>query len=194
MPKLEKPLEKWIVPFLTKSDALLKEKGVLKKRQSIFIKNNSPCIVAYRRVIISLVYEVNSDIGVNIMARLLGVSKSLIGLGKNNNIHIIPEEELIELRELRDSLIDSEISYFAITVVNSRYKFTTTALLSTTSCNINILVDRFVRKLNGKYTMSFSLSSVKPINASEFKIMRNILPIIDNQFLKLMSYENNNNE
>jgi len=187
MPKLKKPLPDLIVVFLIDAEKYLKEYKHIKQEYSIFSKASHVSISKYRNIVIRCLFTRYRDINKKLLAGFLNISYSTVAVNSttdNSTIVTIEESKLFsDLLVILDNIIDSYSTYYLVTVVNNKNSYYTVGLLQASDTSSEMLIDKFIKKLNGKHSNNYEYVSKKKITSEYYESMKNSISSI-NEYLK----------
>ena len=187
MPKLKKPLPDLIVVFLIDAEKYLKEYKHIKQEYSIFSKASHVSISKYRNIVIRCLFTRYRDINKKLLAGFLNISYSTVAVNStidNSTIVTIEESKLFsDLLVILDNIIDSYSTYYLVTVVNNKNSYNSVGLLQASDVGSEMLINKFISKLNGKYSNNYEYVSKKKITNEYYESMKNSISNI-NEYLK----------
>lgn len=187
MQKLKRPLPDLIVVFLIDAEKYLKEHKHIKKEYSIFSKASHISVSKYRNILIKCLFTRYKNIDKKMLAGFLSVSYSTIAANSNiDNSHAKTEEEskiFSDLLIVLDNIIESHSTYYLVTVINNKNNYPTVGMLQASDTSSEMLIDRFIRKLNGKHSSNYEHVSKKKITDEHYELMKNSISSI-NEYLK----------
>ena len=187
MPKLKKPLPDLIVVFLIDAEKYLKEYKHIKQEYSIFSKASHVSISKFRNIIIKCLFTRYRDINKKLLAGFLNISYSTVAVNSttdNSTIVTIEESKLFsDLLVILDNIIDSYSTYYLVTVVNNKNSYNSVGLLQASDTSSEMLINRFISKLNGKHSNNYEYVSKKKITNEYYESMKNSISSI-NEYLK----------
>lgn len=183
MPKLKKPLPDLIVVFLIDAEKYLKEYKHIKQEYSIFSKASHISVSKYRNILIKCLFTRYKNIDKKILAGFLSVSYSTIAANSNiDNSHAKTEEEskiFSDLLIVLDNIINSHSTYYLVTVINNKNNYPTVGLLQASDTSSGMLIDKFVRGLNGKYSSNYQYFNKERITNECYELMKDSIPSIN---------------
>lgn len=187
MPKLKKPLPDLIVVFLIDAEKYLKEYKHIKQEYSIFSKASHVSISKYRNIVIRCLFTRYRDINKKLLAGFLNISYSTVAVNSttdNSTIRTVEESEIFsDLLVILDNIIDSYSTYYLVTVVNNKNSYKSVGLLQASDTSSEMLINRFISKLNGKHSNNYQYVSKKKITNEYYESMKNSISSI-NEYLK----------
>ena len=187
MPKLKKPLPDLIVVFLIDAEKYLKEYKHIKQEYSIFSKASHVSISKFRNIIIKCLFTRYRDINKKLLAGFLNISYSTVAVNSttdNSTTVTIEESKLFsDLLVILDNIIDSYSTYYLVTVVNNKNSYNSVGLLQASDTSSEMLINRFISKLNGKHSNNYEYVSKKKITNEYYESMKNSISSI-NGYLK----------
>ena len=187
MPKLKKPLPDLIVVFLIDAEKYLKEYKHIKQEYSIFSKASHVSISKFRNIIIKCLFTRYRDINKKLLAGFLNLSYSTVAVNSttdNSTIVTVEESKLFsDLLVILDNIIDSYSTYYLVTVVNNKNSYNSVGLLQASDTSSEMLINRFISKLNGKHSNNYEYVSKKKITNEYYESMKNSISSI-NEYLK----------
>ena len=187
MPKLKKPLPDLIVVFLIDAEKYLKEYKHIKQEYSIFSKASHVSISKYRNIVIRCLFTRYRDINKKLLAGFLNISYSTVAVNSttdNSTIVTVEESKLFsDLLVILDNIIDSYSTYYLVTVVNNKNSYNSVGLLQASDVSSEMLINRFISKLNGKHSNNYQYVSKKKITNEYYELMKSSISSI-NEYLK----------